>query len=283
MSGVEQQHASPTDDTVDVPPEDDWDEELVAPRKKRTSLLTVLLALAVVGVGCFILGVEIEKRHVGTGGGAGSGRAAAFAAAGGSTASAGGFRGGGRGFGGGGGGAGGFGAGGGGSTIGQVSTIKGNTLYVTSFTGNTVKVVTNAGTSFSKSAKANVRDVYPGDTVVVQGTTAANGTVRATSVSIGGAAGSGLGAAAIGAARGAQTPASGSGSQTTSSFAKLRTCLRGKGVKLPAGSGLRGLDTSKPKVEAAFRACAKYAPFGSGATGAGAGTGFGGGFGGSGQ
>jgi hypothetical protein len=76
---------------------------------------------------------------------------------------------------------------GGGATVGQVSYLKGTTLYVTDTSGNTVKVKVPKGTPVTKSVTAGIGSVRPGDTVVVRGSTAANGTVTAQSVSVGGA------------------------------------------------------------------------------------------------
>jgi hypothetical protein len=53
---------------------------------------------------------------------------------------------------------------------------------VTETSGNTVKVVMDGSTAVTKSATVTKAKVYPGDSVVVAGTSAKNGTVTATSV-----------------------------------------------------------------------------------------------------
>jgi hypothetical protein len=68
-----------------------------------------------------------------------------------------------------------------GATTGQVANKHGRTLYVTQ-NGTTVKVRTTAATKVTRTAVSKVRAVHPGDTVVVQGSTSASGTVKATSV-----------------------------------------------------------------------------------------------------
>jgi hypothetical protein len=86
----------------------------------------------------------------------------------------------------------------GGATIGEVSYISGNTLYVTNAEGNTVKITTSPASTITKTVKADVHGIHPGETVVVRGTKGANGAVSAESVSVG-AAGAGLGGGGLGA------------------------------------------------------------------------------------
>jgi hypothetical protein len=69
-----------------------------------------------------------------------------------------------------------------GATTGDVASVHGRTLYVTSSDGTTVKVSTNANTKVTRMAVSKVRAVHPGDSVVVQGAAASNGTVKATRV-----------------------------------------------------------------------------------------------------
>ena len=80
-----------------------------------------------------------------------------------------------------------FGGGSGNATIGSVSSIAGNTLYVTDTSGNTVKVKLSGQTKITKSESVAKSKVYPGDEVVIQGTKGSGGTVTATSVSDSGA------------------------------------------------------------------------------------------------
>ncbi|HEY2767721.1 MAG TPA: hypothetical protein VGI76_05655 [Solirubrobacteraceae bacterium] len=161
-----------------------------------------LLGVLVTASG-FIGGVLVEKGQASTnstaGGGLASGLAAGLTASRGPTA-----RGGllGR-------------RAGAGATIGEVTYISGNTLYVSDFEGNTVKVKTSAASAITKTVKARVHDIRPGETVIVRGTKDARGAVNAESVSVGGAAGGTLGTlfGGAGGARGggARGEASGGG------------------------------------------------------------------------
>lgn len=162
-------------ETTEMPYEDE-PETGMPPRTRRrlvTPVTTGLVAVLLAAAG-FIGGVEVQKGQ-GSGGGAGataSATPAAFGAAGG--ARAGGF-GGGQGAAGGAGGAGGV-------TFGTVANKSGNTLYVTDSSGKTIRVQTTASSRITRTAANSVHGVYPGDTVVVQGSTASNGTVKATTV-----------------------------------------------------------------------------------------------------
>jgi hypothetical protein len=80
-----------------------------------------------------------------------------------------------------------------GATIGEVTYISGNTLYVSDFEGNTVKVKTSAASAITKTVKTRVHDIRPGETVIVRGTRDASGAVNAESVSVSGAGGGTLG------------------------------------------------------------------------------------------
>jgi hypothetical protein len=178
--------------------EDDWDDVPITPRA-RVPRPTKLLAVLVVAAVAFAGGV-FSQRHWGStsqGGSAGgnSTAAARFSGAGG-LARQGSARRIGGGFGAGTGGTSGTGGGAAGgladATIGQVAYLKGATLYVTDASGNIVKVSVAKGTPVTKSVSTGLKGVRPGDTVVIRGTRAGNGTVSARSVSVGGATGSGL-------------------------------------------------------------------------------------------
>lgn len=134
------------------------------PRRRWLTPLTGTLA-AVLLVACgFVAGVLVEK-----GQGSSSSPAAgagAFRRAG---AAAGGFGPSAR-------------TGGRNATIGQVSSLQGRTLYVTTTDGNTVQVNVPAGEQLSRTTAAAVRDIHPGDTVVIQGSPAADGTITASAV-----------------------------------------------------------------------------------------------------
>ncbi|MDL4813775.1 DUF5666 domain-containing protein [Actinomadura opuntiae] len=90
----------------------------------------------------------------------------------------------GRGATGGGGFGGGFG-GGGGMTAGTVTKISGNTLYLRTSDGKTVKVTTSDSTKISITKDGGLRDLGSGASVVVRGTTGKDGSVTATSVNQG--------------------------------------------------------------------------------------------------
>ena len=65
---------------------------------------------------------------------------------------------------------------------GTVTEVTGRTLYVTTSSGSLVKVVVGHSTTVDRDAATSLAALRPGDTVVVQGTTAKSGTVTATSV-----------------------------------------------------------------------------------------------------
>jgi hypothetical protein len=152
--------------------------ELLARRRKRLPKLTAALALAVVVIAAGIGGAEIQRHW----GGASGSTAGATRAAG--------FPGGFRGFGGGGaasGASGGVGFGGAGNaTTGTVTLIKGDTLYVTAASGNTVLIHTSAGSKVTKSVAGTVRTIHPGDAVTVTGAQQTDGSVTASQITIGG-------------------------------------------------------------------------------------------------
>ncbi|HEV2944799.1 MAG TPA: hypothetical protein VGX26_06790 [Solirubrobacteraceae bacterium] len=197
------EHAVGTGDTAvqttgevayDPAAEDDqgWEEPVEdLPRRPRRRLLGVggnPIALALLGVlliACgFIGGVLVEKGQStssSSAGTAGTGLASRFAA----------LRGGGIGGGGSGGGAGTTGA-----TAGQVAYVSGSTLYVSTTEGNTVKVTTSPASTITKTVKAEVKGIHPGETVLVTGTAGKNGAISAESIRAGAgtAGGGGLGA-----------------------------------------------------------------------------------------
>jgi hypothetical protein len=191
--------------------EDRWAQEPLhelPPRPRRRLFTPIPVALCgVLLLACgFIGGVLVEKGETSSSSGSGAaGLASRFAAlrgaaGAGSTAS-------GSGIGGTGGGAGGS-VGGGfagrlrglsgasGATIGEVSYISGSTLYVTDFEGATVKVKLSPASSITKTVKAGVHSIHPGEMVVIRGAKGSGGAVSAESVSVSaaGATGGGLGA-----------------------------------------------------------------------------------------
>jgi hypothetical protein len=171
--------------------DDDWDDAPITPRA-RAPRATKLLVVAAVTAAAFAGGVFAQRSWGAGSGGSDTGTArgagpAQLAGSGGNATRR-------------------FGNGAGGqATIGQVSYVKGSTLYVTSAGGGTVKVSVPKGTPVTTSVTSDIGAVHPGDTVVVRGTAGKNGTVRAQSVSVGGAGG-GLFAGGQGAPTGFGNP-----------------------------------------------------------------------------
>ena len=58
----------------------------------------------------------------------------------------------------------------------------GSTLYVKDSDGNTVRVKTTSHSKINRTATASVGAIHPGDTVIVQGTKSAGGTITATQI-----------------------------------------------------------------------------------------------------
>ncbi len=167
-------------------PLDDGDDEWPVRGPAKGIRLAVpaaaLIAVVLVAAG-FWGGATLQKRNGGSGSGnspLASAFAARFRSAAGATGATGATGAGGAT------GAAGFGGFGGGSTaaaVGTVSVVDGNTLYVLSATGSLVKVTLGASTTITRNAKAPAVGLRPGDTVIVQGSTGANGNVTALSVS----------------------------------------------------------------------------------------------------
>ncbi|MEU9019837.1 hypothetical protein [Actinomadura sp. NPDC048394] len=83
---------------------------------------------------------------------------------------------------------GGFGGGagaGGGMTVGTVTKVVGDTLYLRTSDGKTVKVKTSGSTKISVTKDGKLRDLGSGATVIVRGTTGKDGSVTATTVNQG--------------------------------------------------------------------------------------------------
>jgi hypothetical protein len=205
------------DDLLEVlssPLDDDNDAELTAvltrrPRAKLPSLTLVLAAIVVASAG--FLGGALVGKHYGS---SGSGNLAAefrgLAARASTSASAGSGTGG-TGTGGtGGSGASGRGGlfGGGNATVGTIKLIDGATVYVQTTAGNIVQVATSAGTKVTVSSTVPVKDLKPGETVIVQGSKNSSGAIAATSISqtsLGGLGGGGGFPGGAGGAGGAGT------------------------------------------------------------------------------
>ncbi len=151
------------------------------PRVKLPNATVALAVAALTGAG-FLGGVLLEKHHASSGtsnplasvlasGGlpnlGGSGAPAAGATGGGSAA--------------------GFALGRG--TIGTVKLIDGSTIYIQGFTGSITKVTTTPATKIQVTAPGTLKDLRPGETLMIQGAKRGSGTVAATSVSEGGLGG----------------------------------------------------------------------------------------------
>jgi hypothetical protein len=85
--------------------------------------------------------------------------------------------------------------GGGSASFGTITTVKGDSLYVTGPTGNVVKVHLSSSTKISKSLGVKRSALHPGDSVVIRGLSNSKGTMVATSVSDSGASAAGTGGA----------------------------------------------------------------------------------------
>jgi hypothetical protein len=205
--------------TAASPPPDgrtDWyadlgDELPPRPRIRLLTPLTVTLMLVLFAACGFIGGVLVEKHQTGNATtllGAAAARLGATgtsgaAGAGGRAASL---------FGGGAGSRG---------TIGTVTNVNGETLYVTTAAGTMVAVDVPKSAKVTRAESVRSASIRPGDSVVVQGITASNGTVTASAVSDtgnspAGAAG-GLASLFGGAGRGNGGAASGGGASGTGS------------------------------------------------------------------
>jgi hypothetical protein len=207
------------------------DEEL-PPRPRRRVLAPLPLALlAALAIACgFIAGVLVEKSQGGgstaaagasgafasrlaalrggtSSGGAGSGSSSSSSTGSGFTGS--GSPAGARGA------AGAAGGASGSATVGQVAYADKGTLYVTTSEGNTVKIKAAAGASVTKTVKASIKAIHPGETVIVAGTSAANGAVSASSIRVGSVVGA-IGGAALFGGSGAAAGGASSGSSNSS-------------------------------------------------------------------
>lgn len=134
------------------------------PRRRLTRLTGSLLGVLLLAGG-FLGGVLVQKQAGEDGGGGAAPSPFAAMAAGGAP------------------------GGGAGLTVGEVASVKGDVLYVTDATGNTLKVTAAKGATVTRTADAKPREIRPGERVVVRGT-ARNGAVAATSIAAGDASAS---------------------------------------------------------------------------------------------
>lgn len=191
-------------------PDQEWEQPTTPGRPRRRWLNRRGAALAAV-ITCaagFYGGVRIEKSQVSS-----TATPAAAAGAGGAGAGAAGAGAGARaGF------AGGAAGGGGNASFGTVSSVNGNTIYLTDSSGNTVKVTLSSATEITKNQSVSKTSIRPGDTVVIQGAKSSSGTITATSVTDSGARATGSGGTATGtgaAGTGSGAASTGSGSSPT--------------------------------------------------------------------
>jgi len=183
---------APDVDLSEDPFADDLSERLdaVAPRR-WTSRTTLALSGLVLLISGFVGGAQVQK-HWGTAANASSNRPGVVLPSG--NPFAGGNFGnfGGRGGGNGGGNGGGTGGGTGGSggnatsaaagTTGTVKLVDGTTVYLTTPDGQTVIVKTTPSTTVNVNQPGALKDLTPGATVTIQGQTASDGSVNATSI-----------------------------------------------------------------------------------------------------
>lgn len=163
-------------------PLDDGDELTAVlarrPRAKLPSVTLILAAIVVASVG--FLGGALVGKHYGSSG-TGSlaaafrglaARASASPGASGGTGTRSGFPA-----------AGGGAFGGGNATVGTIKLIDGSIVYVQTTAGDIVQVKTSSGTKVTISETVPVKDLQPGETVIVEGSKNASGAVAATSIS----------------------------------------------------------------------------------------------------
>lgn len=150
--------------------DDDPDWEVAPPPRRRLHWSTAFLIVALIVVAAFAGGILAQKHWGGSSSGgfalpSGGNLPSGFpgATSGGAASTGGGF---------------------GGGTRGTVSYVDGNVLYVSTGSGSVVKVRVPKGLSVDRTVKANASSIRPGETVVVEGTAGANGTVKATGVTV---------------------------------------------------------------------------------------------------
>ena len=212
-------------------PEQEWDAPEDAyelpgrPRRRFWGPGTAVVLALLLGVVGFYVGVRVEKGQLssststlgaGLGGAAARTSAGARTGAGSASSAAGRTSGFGRAFAGGG-------AGGTNASVGTVSSVNGNAIYLTDFSGNTIKIRLTSGTKVTKNVSVSKKSVRPGDTIIVQGLKGSHGTITAASVTDSGARSSAFGGAAAGGG------GSGSGSGGSSSASSAVNSLFGSG------------------------------------------------------
>jgi hypothetical protein len=172
------------EDLLATPPvADDLGAQLAArpPRAKLPKVTLSLAAAVLIGAG-FLGGLTVGKSSASTGSGLPAGLAGgglpSFPTASGLPSGAGGSGSAAQGAGGSG-----LPGGFGGGTVGTIMLVDGHTIYVQSFSGSITRVSTSGSTRILVSAAGTLKDLRPGETVVVQGSKRSDGSVAATSVS----------------------------------------------------------------------------------------------------
>jgi hypothetical protein len=186
-AGTEYTEEAPLADTITDPlsllsepaASDDLTPALARRPRVKLPSLTMFLIAAVIAGGCFYAGALVGKHNAGTGTGslAAAFRGAAATGTAGARTGTGGF----GGFGGAAGGTGGTGAAGD-DTIGTIELVEGNVVYVKTEAGTTVEVKVSNATKISISSTGTVKDLTPGQTVIVGGAAGTGGAVSATSI-----------------------------------------------------------------------------------------------------
>ncbi len=183
MSTQDSTQLGPLADTLADGFDDDWD--VAPPPRRRLHWTTAVLIVALIIVAAFAGGIFAQKHWGGssTGGfvlpGGGNLPTGFPGATSGGTNPPGGRTGSTAGL------PADFGQGGfGGGTRGTISYVDGDVLYVSTGSGSVVKVRVPKGLSVDRTVKAKASSIRPGETVVIEGATGANGTVNATGVTV---------------------------------------------------------------------------------------------------
>lgn len=180
MNANPEPHAPVQPDLEGYEYEDDGFAETLPVRPRRpflTKWTAALMALALGGAG-FLAGVRLEKSDTSAGSSGAGALASSFSAAGGRSGTSGSRP---AGI------SGGFPGASGGATVGSVSSVKGDTIYVKESSGDTVAVELSSSTKVTKSESVARARIYPGDEVVISGSTGSKGTIKATAVTDSGA------------------------------------------------------------------------------------------------
>jgi len=233
------------DSAIDRPLDDDWEPEFdelpVRPRRRWLTPVNLgLMAVLLVAAG-FVGGVLVEKGQTSSSSGSGASALAALARRAGATGTGttGSATGGSglRSF------LGGSGATSANLTTGTVSFVSHGKVYITDSEGNTVEATLASGGTVTRDDVSSVKDIHPGDTVIVSGPKSSSGTVQATSIRATSAAaassgssglaslfGGGSGGGLFGGSSGAGTSGSGSsGAGASGSGSSAAPSLFGSG------------------------------------------------------